>query len=359
MKRRVFVVLIVAVMLAMLLPLATPTHSEAAAPQYTSYITYVVKHGDTLARLGRRYCTSWQSIYALNRNVIGPDPDHLVAGMVLTIPANCHGGGCGYVYDRGWLPHAQGSVIPPNHYWVIRGDTWYSIGKRFGVSVHALRRANGLYYPYANSVVVIPCLNAVYPTPPPLTPAPTPTPPVVVAPHLSIASPPVNAVLPQTFTVSGHGGNLPEANVVVRIKDQNGAEIAVQTTVLQGPDVGIGGEGDWSVQFTLASPPASGVIEASSPGTSAFASVHVYFQNSGNVDYPPGQCNINIKANASAYDTPNGRVLGIFPQAITLGAQRRERVNNEDWYKVSVFIDGVSTPVWTPMSDIDSVGPGC
>lgn len=361
MKQRKHIVLIFAVVLPLIVLLIAPSPTQAATPNNTfgqpTYITYIVKHGDTLASIGRQFCTSWQAIYTLNRNVIGPDPNHLVAGMAITIPANCHGGDCRNVYDRGWLPHAQGHITPPNHYWVIRGDTWYSIGKRFGVSVNALRQANGVYYPYAYTWVTIPCLKPISPTPVPITP--TPTPPVVQPAFLTITSPPANAVLPHTFVVSGHGGNLPEANVVVHVKDEHGLELAIQSTILQGPNVGVGGEGDWSVQFTLASLPAAGVIEASSPGTNAFASVHVFFQNTENIDYTPGQCHINIKANAIAYNNPNGAVLGVFPQAITMEALRRERIDNVDWYQITVPIDETSTPAWVPESGVESVDSGC
>jgi len=34
-------------------------------------------------------------------------------------------------------------------------------------------------------------------------------------------------------------------------------------------------------------------------------------------------------------------------------------VNNVDWYQVSVTIDGVLTPIWLPVSSLDSVGSGC
>ncbi len=364
MKHKILIVLIIAVLLALLPPVLTPSPSEAASQNYAGYTTYVVRHGDTLASIARRHCTTWQEIYYLNRTIIGPDPGHLVAGMILTAPLRC-GGGC---YDHGWLPHAQGSVSYPNFYYVISGDTWYSIGKRFGVSVNALRRANGRYYPFAYTTVIIPCpsIGPMPPGPyppgpyPPQPVPPTPTPPVVPQSHIIITSPPANAVLPATFTVSGTGGNLPEGNVVVRIKDQNNVVIAEEATVLQGPDVGIGGEGSWSVQFTVNEPPGSaGTIEASSPGTAAFASIRVFFDHGGNVDYPPGQCQIHVRAHEPGYDQPNGRVLGVFPSATTLEAQHRERVDNMDWYRTSVTIENVITPVWIPANSLDSVSNGC
>jgi len=55
--------------------------------------------------------------------------------------------------------------------------------------------------------------------------------------------------------VSGTGAGLPEGNVVVVAADQDGNVLAEQPTTLQGPDVGTGGEGTWSVELAV---PASG-----------------------------------------------------------------------------------------------------
>jgi nucleoid-associated protein YgaU len=52
---------------------------------------YVVKSGDTLSSIARRYYQSpdkWWVIYNANREAIGGDPDHLNAGLSLRIPAN-------------------------------------------------------------------------------------------------------------------------------------------------------------------------------------------------------------------------------------------------------------------------------
>jgi nucleoid-associated protein YgaU len=53
--------------------------------------TYVVQSGDTLSKIARKYygdawATSWQRIYAANRDVIGEDPSRLKVGMTLDIP---------------------------------------------------------------------------------------------------------------------------------------------------------------------------------------------------------------------------------------------------------------------------------
>lgn len=115
-----------------------------------SYLAVQVQPGDSLGKLANRYCTSWQAIYDMNRQTIGPNPNNLVVGMVLTVPAGCGGnsnsGGDNPngVYDRGPSTHASGPYNPP-YYTVAWGDTVYSITNRFGLSEDALRRANNLY----------------------------------------------------------------------------------------------------------------------------------------------------------------------------------------------------------------------
>jgi heat shock protein HslJ len=61
----------------------------------------------------------------------------------------------------------------------------------------------------------------------------------------------------QPIRVSGTGGGLPEGNVVVVALDQDQDVLAEQAATLQGPDVGTGGEGTWSVELAV---PASGQV---------------------------------------------------------------------------------------------------
>jgi nucleoid-associated protein YgaU len=62
-----------------------------ASPQpATAAIQYVVQPGDTLRSIARdQYGDAelWQTIYQANRSTIGPNPDALVAGKTLQIPA--------------------------------------------------------------------------------------------------------------------------------------------------------------------------------------------------------------------------------------------------------------------------------
>lgn len=85
---------------------------------------YTVKRGDTLFNLARRFGVSAEAI----RRSSGLRSSALRIGQRLNIPS----GRAQAAQTRGWT------------YTVKRGDSLYSISRRVGVSVGALRRANGL-----------------------------------------------------------------------------------------------------------------------------------------------------------------------------------------------------------------------
>jgi len=68
----------------------TSTLSVAAAPvTATSHTTsYVVQDGDTLSRIAARFTVrgGWPALYAANRRAIGPDPNLIHPGTVLVLP---------------------------------------------------------------------------------------------------------------------------------------------------------------------------------------------------------------------------------------------------------------------------------
>lgn len=47
--------------------------------------TYIVKKGDTLSSIASKYNTTWQTIYNKNKNIIGNNPNKIYPGQVLTI----------------------------------------------------------------------------------------------------------------------------------------------------------------------------------------------------------------------------------------------------------------------------------
>ena len=51
----------------------------------TTTIIYTVVRGDSLSKIATRYGTSWQKIYADNKNVIGTNPNYITVGMRLNI----------------------------------------------------------------------------------------------------------------------------------------------------------------------------------------------------------------------------------------------------------------------------------
>jgi LysM repeat protein len=238
--KRLLPVLLVIVVLAGIL--AVPASAAGSAPT----VTYTVQPGDTLAKIGRQFCTPWQEIYHLNRAVIGPNPNVLVPGTVLQVPNHCGGPHppppppppCP-VYDHGPTLHASGTVHG-NIYTVAWGDTSFSVSRRFGLTVDQLAAANNLANPnyiYGGQKLVIPGLGSCPPHP--------------GNAYITITSPAPGAVLPPTFTVSGTGGGLFEGALVVQAKNSAGQVLAQQSTTLQGANVGAGGQGTYSVQLTV------------------------------------------------------------------------------------------------------------
>jgi heat shock protein HslJ len=108
-----------------------------------------------------------------------------------------------------------------------------------------------------------------------------------VEPYLKIDQPAQGSTLDvsQLVAVSGTGAGLPEGGLVVVAIDQDENVLAEAPATLQGPDVGTGGEGTWSVELAI---PASGqttgyiaAFAASPKQRSLVASDHVEVTFSG------------------------------------------------------------------------------
>ncbi|MCB0081288.1 MAG: LysM peptidoglycan-binding domain-containing protein, partial [Caldilineaceae bacterium] len=101
-----------------------------------TYVNVTVQRGDTLAKIAGRYCASWQEVYSINQQTIGPDPGRIEAGQVLTIPSRCGAATSppvapsqpGGVYDRGAISQATGTLNGP-YYTVAWGDDMFAIGQ--------------------------------------------------------------------------------------------------------------------------------------------------------------------------------------------------------------------------------------
>ena len=403
-----------------------PTHPPGHGG---AYVQHVVKPGERLASVARQYCTTWEEIYYLNRHIIGLNPDYIYPGMWLTVPNCCGGWGPGHppvvhpptahppvaqppiahhpgwddacygVYDRGWMPHAKGHVNG-KWYHVRQGDTWYSIGKRFGIPYQHLQRANHSHRLLAGWRIVIPCLHTGSGPEPTPTPTQSPVPPTPTVgpkvPYIYVISPLAYAVLPTTFEVNGAAWNITQNNLLVKVINQQGNVLAQQNVSLQQVD-GVEGSTSgqiclniqdqeqgcivwnsqlsasvqdpnqdvayWSTQLTVNVPPSTpGRIEVTAPDTNAKAIVNpVYLGQggSGAVDYPPGQCQISVAAGSPAYDQPNGTVEGQFVSAGTLEAQRREMVDSSDWYRVQVSVNPQPRDLWVSSVNLTAIGGGC
>jgi len=161
-------------LLVMQLVLATGIVAHAQGSYYT------VQRGDTLYSIARRYGTTVQAI-AQASGIL--NPAYIRVGQVLCI--------------SGLAP----LPTPGGYYTVQRGDTLYSIARRYGTTHWAIAIANNLSNPnyiYPGQGLVIPgsIPGPVPPPPPPPPPAPTPTPQVAVCPPwANITEPTVNAEL--------------------------------------------------------------------------------------------------------------------------------------------------------------------
>lgn len=60
--------------------------TPAPAPQPSWGGTYTVQPGDSLSVIADSYGITWQDLYAANAALIGPNPDYIEVGWVLTVP---------------------------------------------------------------------------------------------------------------------------------------------------------------------------------------------------------------------------------------------------------------------------------
>ncbi|MFF9409374.1 transglycosylase family protein [Streptomyces anandii] len=62
-----------------------PGHDSGHTGRQSSRGDYTVRAGDTLSGIAERHNTTWQRLYALNRSVVGGDPDLIMPGQHLAL----------------------------------------------------------------------------------------------------------------------------------------------------------------------------------------------------------------------------------------------------------------------------------
>jgi LysM repeat protein len=108
-------------------PCVTPTPTPTPGGPSPKPFTYVIKRGDTLYSLARRFGTTVQAIAQANHII---NPHCIYAGQTLVIPGT-----------QGTTPPCTGIHV------VQHGETLFSIARRYGTSVWTLVRLNNLSSP--------------------------------------------------------------------------------------------------------------------------------------------------------------------------------------------------------------------
>ncbi len=108
--------------------LMAPAHAAAAPAGGRGGSSYTVRPGDTLTGIAARTGVTVNALAAANRMA---DPDHLVAGTVLTLPS------------RSSSTSTSTSARGTTSYTIRSGDTWWGIARCYGIRPADLAAANG------------------------------------------------------------------------------------------------------------------------------------------------------------------------------------------------------------------------
>ncbi len=149
---------------------ATPPPTALPAPVTTTPGTYTVQWGDWINKIAGQFGVTSQAIIAANPGI---NPNRIYPGQVLNIPSNAP---ASPTAPSGATPTPLPPPPGPTTYTVQRGDWFYAIARKFGVSVPALQAANPGVNPnfvFPGQVLNIPGSGAPSPNP---TPGANPTP---------------------------------------------------------------------------------------------------------------------------------------------------------------------------------------
>lgn len=153
-----------------LTPSASPTQPislRPSCPRPTGWTIYVVRQGDTLARLAwRAGVTTYalMQVNCLNTTTIYP-------GQQLYLPPTFYASPTPRSYHCGPPIGWRVYIVQP-------GDTLYSLSRRFNVGIETIRQANCLdsYVIYVGQALYLPPLPSTPTRQPTATPTPSPTP---------------------------------------------------------------------------------------------------------------------------------------------------------------------------------------
>ena len=149
-------------------PTRTPTRYPSVAPTTVpvcqhpaGWVPYIVQQGDTLAGLASRSGTTTYALMqanCLSVSTIYPGQTLYLPTALYVTPTRTPTPGCGL--PPGWVV-----------YYVVRGDTLYSLARRTNTTVDAIKAANCLSSNalYVGQALYLPT------TPPTTTPSPSPT----------------------------------------------------------------------------------------------------------------------------------------------------------------------------------------
>jgi len=172
------------------MPLATPTPTPTpAVTEPVAGAEYVVAPGDTLAKIAKANGVTLKALKAANPGV---DPKKLKVKQKLTIPGKAADATTGGSAVAAAAPEVGAAAGTGAAYTVKSGDTLTKIAKRNGVSVKALRAANGLTTDHlkVGQKLTIPAkAEAAAAAPAPATPDASATPMSVPTPAPTVPTP--------------------------------------------------------------------------------------------------------------------------------------------------------------------------
>jgi LysM repeat protein len=160
----------------------TPTPTDTPEPTATPLppVDYVVQNGDSCVRIAVNQQVSVQSIIDANGGVINPECTNLVPGSTIKVPQPTP---TPSPQPTATLPVSVDTPVPRPTYIIQPGDQLRTIANFYGLTVEAIKQANGIQDEnriQAGQILVIPVELAVRPGPT-LTPS---SPPPYPAPQL-------------------------------------------------------------------------------------------------------------------------------------------------------------------------------